>query len=76
MHIYIVACVLVYIHMLAYKSCVILADSKHNTTVPSCGDMELDSHVLSLCLNFILMKNLLDTHTHKINQTNQFQTHK
>lgn len=45
--------------MLAYKSCVILADSKHNTTVPSCGGMELDSQVL-LCLNFILMMNLLD----------------
>lgn len=63
-HIYIVAYVLVYIHMLAYKSCVILADSKHNTTVPSCGGMELDSQVLSLSLNFILMMNLLDnTHT-------------
>lgn len=62
--------------MLAYKSCIILADSKHNTTVPSCGGMELDSHVLSLCLNFILMMTLLDTHTYKINQTNQFQTHK
>lgn len=54
MHIYIHAHVLISAHIHAYKSCVIVAGTKHSTTVPSCGGMELDSHVLYSCLNFIL----------------------